>query len=68
MSHWFERQRLEWIAETLRIFGYINREHLKRKFGISTPQASKDLATFTQLYPKAMFYNPSMKCYQATKD
>jgi hypothetical protein len=31
---WFEQQRMDWIAETLRIFGFINREHLMRKFGI----------------------------------
>jgi hypothetical protein len=24
--NWFQQQRQEWIAETLRVFGYINRE------------------------------------------
>lgn len=26
---WFVHQRMEWIAETLRIFGFIRREHLR---------------------------------------
>jgi hypothetical protein len=62
---WFERQRLQWIAETLRVFGFINREHLMRKFGISRPQASIDLAAFQQAHPKAMVYDVSAKRYQA---
>jgi hypothetical protein len=43
---WFEQQRMDWIAETLRIFGYINREHLCLKFGISVPQAANDFQQF----------------------
>lgn len=62
---WFEEQRMAWIAETLRVFGFINREHLERRFGISTPQASKDLATFGRAHPRAMAYDPSAKCYVA---
>jgi hypothetical protein len=48
---WFVRQRQEWIAETVRIFGFINREHIERKFGVSTPQASIDLAAFQTNHP-----------------
>jgi hypothetical protein len=62
---WFEQQRLEWIAETLRVFGFINREHLMREFGISQPQASNDLAAFQRAHPKAMVYDVSAKRYQA---
>lgn len=61
---WFERQRMDWIAETLRIFGFINRDHLERKFGVSTPQASKDLKTFTVLFPDVITYNASSKRYE----
>lgn len=32
---WAEDYRQEWIGETLRVFGFINRAHLMRKFGIS---------------------------------
>jgi len=40
--NWFARYRLDWIADMLHVYGFLNREHLQRKFGISTPQASKD--------------------------
>ena len=53
-----------WIAETLRVFGFINREHLQLKFGISQPQASKDLQKFIRAYPKAVVYNSSTKRYE----
>lgn len=68
MARWFERQRLEWISETLRVFGFINREHLERKFGISTPQASADLAAFRRAFPDRMNYDPSSKRYVANPD
>jgi hypothetical protein len=63
---WCEQQRQDWIAETLRVFGFINREHLERKVGCSTPQASLDLATFRRTHPRAMTYDVSAKCYVAT--
>ncbi len=56
---------MEWIAESLRVFGFINRRHLEVKFGISTPQASLDLSRFAAEHPKAMAYDPSRKCYVA---
>lgn len=62
---WFERHRQEWIAETLRVFGFINRDHLVRKFGISTPQASADLAVFMRANPGCMRYDLSRKRYEA---
>lgn len=64
---WFERHRIEWIAETLRVFGFINREHIERKFGISTPQASLDLSEFQRLYPAAITYNKASKRYERTE-
>lgn len=63
---WFELHRREWIAEMLRIYGFINREHLQKKFGISVPQASKDLQTFMRSYPFAMRYDLKRKCYIST--
>lgn len=66
-QRWFEQQRFEWIAETLRVFGFINREHIQRKFGISRPQASLDLAGFQRRYPQAMTYDPSAKRYVARR-
>jgi len=67
MSRWFEQHRLEWIAETLRVFGFINREHVQRKFGLSRPQASADLAAFMRAHPRAMTYDLSAKRYVAKK-
>lgn len=65
MSRWFEEQRQAWIAEMLDIYGFINREHLQRKFGISVPQASLDLQRFARNHPQAMRYDTSGKCYVA---
>lgn len=62
---WFAEQRQEWIAETLRVFGFINREHLMRKFGISMPQASSDIQAFQRRHPGAIAYNLSAKRYVA---
>jgi hypothetical protein len=64
--HWFERTRVWWIGDALFVYGFINREHLQRKFGISQPQASKDLATFARLYPGRMAYDLTRKCYVRT--
>lgn len=65
MARWFEQQRMDWIAETLRVFGFINREHLMLKFGISQPQASNDLTAFLRANPNAMIYDLSAKRYVA---
>ena len=65
-KRWFENYRMEWIAEMLNIFGFVNREHLMRKFGISIPQASKDLNSFRRLHPDLIAYDLSLKRYVAT--
>lgn len=64
---WFENHRMDWIAETLRVFRFINRSHLIRKFGISEPQASNDLRTFQGQHPKAMKYNVKTRRYEAAE-
>lgn len=64
---WFVDQRMEWIAETLRVFGFINRCHIERKFGVSTPQASYDLREFQERNPGAMTYDRSRKMYIAAE-
>lgn len=61
---WFEQHRQDWIAETLEVFGFINRDHLVRKFGVSVPQASKDLQRFQRDNPGAMIYNLNTKRYE----
>jgi hypothetical protein len=64
-DNWAVRQRQGWIAETVHVFGFINREHIERKFGVSTPQASLDLAAFQSRHPGAIEYNRSAKRYEA---
>lgn len=62
---WFEEHRQQWIAETLRVFGFIQRQHLMKKFGISTPQASADLQLFQKENPGVMEYDTRRKRYIA---
>ncbi|WP_448952189.1 hypothetical protein [Labrys neptuniae] len=63
MSRWFAEQRLEWIRESVRIFGFINREHIEKKFGVSTPQASYDIREAMKRWPNLMRYDSSAKRY-----
>lgn len=63
MSRYFEKLRLEWLAEVLHIYGYFNRTHLKKKFGISTPQASADIKKFMRVN-KNVRYNTTAKRYE----
>jgi len=64
-GRWFVRYRQAWIAEVLYIFGFINREHLIRKFEVSMPQASNDLQQFMREQPGRMKYNAKSKRYEA---
>lgn len=65
-ARWFESQRMAFIADMLHIYGFINREHVMRKFGISRPQASKDLQAFQRHSAGGMRYNLSAKRYERT--
>lgn len=65
---WAEDYRQDWIAEALRVFGFINRAHLERKFGISTAQASLDLHKFAADRPGVMVFNATSKRYEAVAD
>ena len=60
---WAEDYRQGWIAETVRVFGFINRTHLMRKFGISPAQAAKDLGVFQDTNPGVITYDTSEKRY-----
>jgi DeoR/GlpR family transcriptional regulator of sugar metabolism len=65
---WFEQARQDWIFETLTIFGFIQRKHLMRKFDISEPQASADLAKFQRRHPLTIKYDKSEKRYVWIQD
>lgn len=64
MSDWFKNHRIDWIAEMIRIYGFINREHIEKKFSVSTPQASMDLRDAMKQHPNVIRYNPSTKRYE----
>jgi hypothetical protein len=64
MSDWFQNHRQEWILEIVRIFGFINREHIEKKFNVSTPQASTDLREVMARWPELIEYNRSAKRYE----
>lgn len=61
---WVMGQRQAWILEVVQIYGYINREHVMRKFGVSTPQASIILRQFQEHHPNAIVYNKTTKRYE----
>lgn len=63
-DRWYVEYRLAWIKESVEIFGYINREHVTRKFGISSPQASMDIGAVLRRWPDLMTYNASAKRYE----
>lgn len=68
MSQWFRETRLAWIKETLEIFGFINRAHVEKKFGVGPAQAASDLQETLRRWPDLMAYNPSSKRYEAPHD
>lgn len=63
MSRWFIDHRQQFIADTLRVFGQINRSTLMDRFDISLQQASADIQLFLKTKPDAMFFDGRAKCY-----
>jgi predicted DNA-binding transcriptional regulator YafY len=57
--------RLQFIDFRLRWERRINRMDLTEHFGISVPQASLDIAKYTELAPKNLTYDRSSKTYTA---
>lgn len=55
---------MNWIAESVEIFGFINREHIEKKFWVSAQQASADIQEFMNENPGAISYNTSTKRYE----
>lgn len=66
-ERWYKNFRLAWIAESLRVYGFINRKHIQRKFGISQAQCSVDLRDFQRLNPGVFRYDLPGKIYVSTK-
>jgi len=66
IAGWSERQRLLFIERLLFWRGTINRRDLCDHFGISLPQATKDLVAYTTLNSGACQYDVRRKCYVAS--
>ena len=65
-SSWGQERRLEFIDFRLRWEKTVNRSDLRSHFGISIPQASLDIAKYTQLASNNLVYDRSSRTYRAT--
>lgn len=63
---WGIEQRLEFIEFRLFWEGGVNRSDIIDYFGVSVPQASKDLTHYQEIAPSNMRYDRSLKRYFAT--
>jgi predicted DNA-binding transcriptional regulator YafY len=66
-NRWTQERRLEFIDYRLRWEGALNRGDLTTFFGISVPQASLDIARYTELAPDNLEYDRSARVYRATR-
>ncbi|MFN3321736.1 MAG: transcriptional regulator, partial [Allorhizobium sp.] len=64
---WGVEQRLEFIEFRLFWEGSINRSDIKDFFGVSVPQASKDLTLYQERAPGNMEYDARAKRYVAAE-
>ena len=60
---WFVEARLAWIKEMIEIFGFINRDHVTKKFGVTKQVASKDFGEVAKRWPELMRYDATGKRY-----
>lgn len=62
-----QERRLQFIDFRLRWQGQLNRMDLMEHFGISTPQASLDVALYISLATDNLEYNKTLRAYVATE-
>jgi hypothetical protein len=65
---WGVEKRLEFIEFRLFWEGGINRADIMEAFGVSVPQASKDLSLYEEKAPGNLRYDKRLKRYFASKD
>lgn len=65
---WAAEQRFQFLELTAFWHGGLNRSDLMDRFGISVPQASKDLAAYQQMFPTNLTYDASRKRYYTTEN
>jgi hypothetical protein len=63
MASWEAERRLDYIDFRMATAGSINRLDIMRTFGVSEPQASKDINAFMRVYPDAIAYDKFNKRY-----
>src|SRR6056297_2168518 len=63
---WGVEKRLEFIEFRLFWEGGINRSDIISQFGVSVPQASKDLTLYEEKAPGNLAYDKSAKRYKAS--
>ena len=56
-------QRIRFIDFLLHQYGNVNRSALVDWFGISVPQATKDIKDYLKIAPDNMRYSVNLKCY-----
>lgn len=61
---YFENLRMGWIIEMVQIYGFINRKHVVKKFGVTEQVVSKDFTNVMKLHPALMRYDVNDKCYR----
>ena len=64
---WGVEQRLEFIEFQLFWEDGLDRADITERFGVSVPQASKDLSQYQQLAPENVWYDKSERKYRATE-
>ena len=65
---WGLEHRLQFIDFRLRWEGRLNRTDLTEHFGLSTPQASLDIAKYAELAPGNLSYDRSSRTYVAAEE
>jgi len=65
-GRWSQQRRLEFIDFRLRWDGRLNRRGLTEFFRISVPQASLDIAKYSELAPQNLEYDRAARVYLAT--
>ncbi|PHR22452.1 MAG: transcriptional regulator [Hoeflea sp.] len=65
---WATEQRFQFVEYQAFWRGSLNRIDLTSQFGISVPQASKDLSAYQEMFPENIQYDHRQKRYFATKD
>jgi hypothetical protein len=66
-GNFWQEYRLRFIDFLLHHYGTLNREQLEDYFGISTPQASKDINEYDARAPGNLVYDYSAKTYRRTE-